>query len=116
MKFLQEKRCRYCNELQVYDRQLHHFSCPTCTRKPNSYLKQIRHEQKKLARMIFEMVINLNEVDIVRLRHNEFDNNHHCQHCNRILPPDIIPVNTIPADTQTNSDPGIGQRRKRKHH
>ena len=114
MKY-KEKRCRYCNEWQVYDRKLHHFSCPTCTRKPNTYLKEIRHEQKKLARLIFEMVININDHDIIRLRHNDFDNNHHCQHCSRV-PPDSDPVTTIPAETQDNPDPGIGQRRRRRHH
>jgi len=116
MKYHKESRCRYCNDWQVYDRKLHHLICPTCTRTPNTYLKQISFQQKQLARKLFEMVRYLTEQDIILLRNNEFENNHHCHHCNRILPSDIDTVIIIPNDSQTNPDPGIGQQRRRRPH
>ena len=115
MKYFKEKRCSKCNIWYVYDRTNYNI-CPNCSKKLNSYLNQIKFQQKQLARKIVEMVRNLSEHDIVRLCNNDFEDNHHCQHCNHALPPGIDPVNTIIVETPTNNDPGIGRRRRRKHH
>lgn len=116
MKHHKEKRCPFCSEWYVYNRSTHSYCCPNCNRKTNSYLKQIRFQQKELARKIFEMVKNLTEEDILQLRKTEYENTHHCKHCNHIILPNIEPVSTLPAETQTNNDTNIDQRRKRKQH
>ena len=114
MKYFKEKRCPKCNVWYVYDRT-HYNICPDCSKKLNSYLNQIKFQQKQLARMIFEMVKNLTDHDIIRLRNHDFEYNHHCQHCNRVLPPDIYPVLIIPNETQNTHDPNFGIHRRKNH-
>ena len=107
MKYNKERRCNYSDELLAHDLSSQRF---------NTYLKQIRFQQKELARKIFEMVKEFTEEDILWLRNKEFETNHHCKHCNRVLPPDSDPVSINTAETQTLPDQGAGKRRRRKHH
>ncbi|MEI8046802.1 MAG: hypothetical protein WCI92_05435 [Bacteroidota bacterium] len=113
MKSRKEKKCPFCDEYYLYNRSSAGY-CPNCNNKKINYLKQIRFQQNKLARRIFEMVKTLTLDDIKRLRREESENQCHDAHDKPASEPEVTPI-VPPIEPPIIIDANFG-RHRRKHH